>query len=234
MQNLSPLPQSFVTALNSRNWRGVEELFTDGGGLLDCGSEYRGKAISAWGRQHFQGDGFPIQVIEVWHRDHKIILTVLVPEIDDPIAGPAPSQFDLEFTIVEGGISQVKVLRDSPSGLPAPVVGFVSAVNRFDLDSLVEAFAEDALVNDQLQEHWGHISIRRWAARDIVGQRLTMRVLKVFNHHENIILTAHVSGEYDKRGLPDPLVLTFYFCLSCRSIVQLLIIQNYPVEGRGD
>jgi hypothetical protein len=38
-----------------------------------------------------------------------------------------------------------------------------------------------------------------------------MNATKVTNHYGNFIVTANVDGNYDKRDLPDPLVLAFYF-----------------------
>jgi hypothetical protein len=87
-------------------------------------------------------------------------------------------------------------------------------------------FAEDALVNDQLRDYWGKPAIAEWAKRDIIGERLTMNVTKVINHHGNFIVTADVDGSYDKRGLPDPLVLAFYFSAQSDLIVQLIILRN--------
>jgi hypothetical protein len=87
-------------------------------------------------------------------------------------------------------------------------------------------FAEDALVNDQLRDYWGRQAIREWAKRDIIGERLTMDVTKVVNHYGNFIVTANVDGNYDKRGLPDPLVLAFYFTTQRDLIVQLIILRN--------
>jgi len=87
-------------------------------------------------------------------------------------------------------------------------------------------FAEDALVNDQLRDYWGKPAITEWAKRDIIGERLTMNVTKVTNHYGNFIVTADVDGNYDKRGLPDPLVLAFYFSAQSDLIVQLIILRN--------
>ena len=88
------------------------------------------------------------------------------------------------------------------------------------------AFAEDALVNDQLRDYWGKPAIRVWAQRDIIGERLTMNVTEVIDHYGNFIVTANVDGNYDKRGLPDPLVLAFYFTAQSDLIVQLIILRN--------
>jgi hypothetical protein len=53
-----------------------------------------------------------------------------------------------------------------------------------------------------------------------------MDVTKVVNHYGNFIVTANVDGKYDKRGLPDPLVLAFYFTAQRDLIVQLIILRN--------
>jgi hypothetical protein len=48
----------------------------------------------------------------------------------------------------------------------------------------------------------------------------------VINHYDNFIVTANVDGNYDKRGLPDPLVLAFYFTPRSDLIVQPIILRN--------
>ena len=47
----------------------------------------------------------------------------------------------------------------------------IAAVNAFDEDAIVATFADDALVNDVHREFWGREAIRRWAARELVGDR---------------------------------------------------------------
>jgi hypothetical protein len=116
------------------------------------------------------------------------------------------------------------------TALPPAVAAFIRAVNAFDLDGLVEAFASDALVNDQLREFWGSPAIRDWAAREIVDDKITISVVKAVENHGNCIVTAHVDGTFDKRGLPEPLVLTFYFCADEDKVVQLIILRNRPSE----
>jgi len=115
---------------------------------------------------------------------------------------------------------------DAPLALPTLVAAYVEATNSFDLERLMSTFAEDALVNDQLRDYWGKPTIREWAKRDIIGERLTMNVTKVINHYDNFIVTANVDGNYDKRGLPDPLVLAFCFTAQSDLIVQLIILRN--------
>jgi hypothetical protein len=110
--------------------------------------------------------------------------------------------------------------------LPPLVAAYVEATNNFDIARLLAIFAEDALVNDQLRDYWGKSAIREWAKRDIIGEKLTMNVTNVITHYENFIVTANVDGNFDKRGLPDPLVLAFYFTARRDLIVQLIVLRN--------
>jgi len=115
---------------------------------------------------------------------------------------------------------------DPRAALPPLIAAYVQATNSFDLERLLATFADDALVNDQLRDYWGKLAIRQWAERDIVSERLTMDVTKVVEHHGNFIVMANVDGNYDKRGLPEPLVLAFYFTPRGDQIVQLIILRN--------
>jgi hypothetical protein len=112
------------------------------------------------------------------------------------------------------------------AGLPLPVAGYIHATNLGNLDALLETFVDDALVNDQLVDYWGKEAIAAWAARDIIGERLTLKVVNTVQHYGHSIVTAHVDGLFDKRGLPDPLVLVFYFSSYNNKIVQLIILRN--------
>jgi hypothetical protein len=116
--------------------------------------------------------------------------------------------------------------REIRAALPQPVAAYVEATNCFDLEGLIATFAEDALVNDQLRDYWGKTAIREWAERDIIGEQLTMNVTEVIEHYGNFIVTANVDGSFDKRGLPEPLVLAFYFTPHDDQIVQLIILRN--------
>jgi hypothetical protein len=115
---------------------------------------------------------------------------------------------------------------NAPAALPPLVAGYVEATNSFDLERLLANFADDALVNDQLRDHWGKSAIREWAEHDIIGVRLTMDVTEVVEHYGSFIVMANVDGNYDKRGLPDPLVLAFYITPHGDQIVQLIILRN--------
>jgi ketosteroid isomerase-like protein len=112
--------------------------------------------------------------------------------------------------------------------LPAPVAEFVRAANAFDLAAMTAVFADDALVNDIRREFGGRTAIRRWLEREIAGVKVTMDVTAVREHYGTTIAEVRVDGEYDKTGLPDPLILTYYFSVAGDRITQLIIISNQP------
>jgi hypothetical protein len=122
--------------------------------------------------------------------------------------------------------AQTTATGDVTAGLPPSVAAYIRATNLCDLDALLATFVDDALVNDQLTDYWGKEAIAAWAARDIIGERLTLKVVKTVQHYGHSIVTAHVDGLFDKRGLPDPLVLVFYFSSYDNKIVQLIILRN--------
>jgi hypothetical protein len=107
-----------------------------------------------------------------------------------------------------------------------PVGAYVEATNSFNLEGLLDLFADDALVNDQLRHYWRRPAIREWAAGDIIGQKLTMDVTTVIEHYGSLIVTANVGGKFDMAGPPDRLAQAFYFTVHGDRIVQLIILRN--------
>ena len=112
--------------------------------------------------------------------------------------------------------------------LTGVVAEHVAAVNAFDVDAIVATFAMDAYVNDARREINGIDAIRAWAAKEMVGDHVTMEVLEVVDHYGDIIVRARYDGTYDKTSLPDELVMSNYFSVRDDKIVSLAIIFNQP------
>lgn len=111
--------------------------------------------------------------------------------------------------------------------LPSVVSAYIEATNAFDLDRLVAAFADDAVVNDHRDELVGKDQIRAWAAREIVGDHVTMKVIAARRLGPcAVALKAEVDGDFDRKNLPSRLVLSFYFSVDDERITQLAIIFN--------
>jgi hypothetical protein len=112
--------------------------------------------------------------------------------------------------------------------LPPVVAGHIDAVNAHDEDAIVATFADGALVNDAHREFWGSEAIRRWVAREMTGDQVTIDVTEVIDHHGDTIVRGRYDGTFDKTNLPEELVLTNYFTVRDGKIVRLIVIRNTP------
>ena len=113
--------------------------------------------------------------------------------------------------------------------MPAPVRDYFTAMNALDSAGMVAPFVSDGLVNDIQREFWGPEAIKRWADRESIGDKVVWTTFTdAKTHHGDYIVSAEVDGEYDKTGVPDLLVLTFYFSLRDDKITRLIILGNKP------
>ena len=114
--------------------------------------------------------------------------------------------------------------------LPGVIAAHIAAVNGFDTDAIVATFAEDAYVNDNRREINGIDAIRRFIAKEFVGDRVTMEVVEVTDHYGDTIVRARFDGTYDKANLPEELIMSSYFSVRDDKIVSLAVIFNQPSE----
>jgi len=81
------------------------------------------------------------------------------------------------------------------------------------------------------REFWGKDAIRAWLDREIIGDKVTTSPTSTAEQYGEVIVHAVTDGDYDKTGLPDPLVLTYYFTVRDDCIVRLIIIRNEPTPA---
>ncbi|HMD23663.1 MAG TPA: nuclear transport factor 2 family protein [Streptosporangiaceae bacterium] len=110
--------------------------------------------------------------------------------------------------------------------LDAVVAEHLAAVNACDEDAIMATFADDALVNDAHREFWGVEAIRRWVAREMVGDRVNIDVTEVIDHHGQAVVRGRYDGDFDRTNLPDEIILTNYFTVRDGKIVTLIVIRN--------
>ena len=114
------------------------------------------------------------------------------------------------------------------ASLPPVVTAYLAAVNAFDVDAIVAAFAPDAYVNDARREIRGVDAIRRWVEKEMVGDNVTMEPIEVIDHYGETIVRSRYDGTYDKTNLPAELVMSDYFSVRDGKIVSLKVIRNQP------
>jgi hypothetical protein len=225
LSNLSLPIQTFLNAVQAVDGALLRAALGDNAVLTEEGREYRGNAIVAWLNDLSLRGAETIRPINEARRSGETVLTILTNERD---ANGHYAEFERNwhFVIKDDRVLAVRILRRAPHALPPAVAAYVRATNSSDLEDLLATFADDAFVNDELRDHWGKQAIREWAAREIIGRRVTMYVLNVIEHYGHVIVTANINGDFDWRGLPDPLVLAFHFSASSGRIVQLIILHN--------
>jgi hypothetical protein len=112
--------------------------------------------------------------------------------------------------------------------IPAAIAEHIRAVNAFDTDAIVQTFAPDALVNDNRREIVGTEAIRRWVEKELVGDKVTIEIREVIDHHGSTIIRARYDGLFDKTKLPPELILSNYFTVRNERITSLIIVFNQP------
>jgi len=115
---------------------------------------------------------------------------------------------------------------DITHALPKVVADHIAACNAHDAEAWVATFAPDAMLNDIQREFIGTEAIRAFADAEIFATEVTMDVHRAFDRHGDVTVHAKLDGTYDKTGLPDPLILSFYFSLRGDRITQLIILHN--------
>jgi len=224
--SLSTLPQpikAFLQATASRDRAGVLSSFADDAVLIDMGKEHRGEEIAHWADNLYLGSNVRVHPLHTEERDGHTVLTVAVDGDYAALGVTEPFQLDWHIDLAGDRIARLRMVEEKLN-LPAPALGFVQAMNMYDLDGMVSRFAPDAIANDQMRHYEGRDAIRAWLAKEIAGDRVTMFVREILHHSGGVAILAKVTGDYDKTGLPDPLELRFYFTLAGDAIAQLVII----------
>lgn len=224
--SLSTLAQpikAFLRATATRDRAGVLASFADDAVLIDMGKEHRGEEIAHWADNFYLGSNVRVHPLHHEERDGHTVLTVAVDGDYAALGVTEPFQLDWHIDLAGDRIARLRMVEEKLN-LPAPVLGFVQAMNMYDLDGMVSRFAPDAIANDQMRHYEGRDAIRAWLAKEIAGDRVTMFVTEILHYPGGVAILAKVTGDYDKTGLPDPLDLRFYFTLAGDAIAQLVIV----------
>jgi|AraplaDrversion2_2_1032049.scaffolds.fasta_scaffold01771_17 hypothetical protein len=117
----------------------------------------------------------------------------------------------------------------------AQVIGsFLLALNNADATAMAALFRDDALVNDQLRDFWGRPAIEAWIAREVIADNLRIEVLQTSQHYRVTTVVGAVTGTFDSRGLPNPLVVNLHFSLFNGQIARLFLLLNRQVDTFPD
>jgi uncharacterized protein (TIGR02246 family) len=108
--------------------------------------------------------------------------------------------------------------------MPGVIVDLINASNKPDPAAYIDCFAEDAVVLDEGQERRGKAAIKKWSDEYHFGAHVTMEARVVRRDNDEIIVTCKLDGDYDRTGLPDPLLLDYHFRIKNDKIIGLTIV----------
>jgi ketosteroid isomerase-like protein len=110
--------------------------------------------------------------------------------------------------------------------IPQLIKDFISAVNSHNGEAFINAFADDALVNDFARNFWGKEAIKKWSEEEIIKPKVTFETDQLIEHYGDYIVTALTNGNYDKTKAPDPLYLDYFFTLKDNKIIKMFVFLN--------
>jgi hypothetical protein len=105
--------------------------------------------------------------------------------------------------------------------LPAAASAYVRSINDHDAATFAALFAAGAVVNDVGREFRGAAAIKDWSEREVFGPRVTLDVIGVADRAGETVVTTRVDGNFDRTGLPDPVVINHHIIAEGGKIVAL-------------
>jgi len=107
--------------------------------------------------------------------------------------------------------------------IPQILKDYISATNKPDPEAYLKCFSENAVVFDEGKKRYGKEAIKKWSNDYQFAVNVKLEPKNCKQSANQYILTCKVDGDYDKTGLPDPLLLDFEFHIENDIIVELSI-----------
>ena len=105
--------------------------------------------------------------------------------------------------------------------LPPTAAAYVRSINDHDPATFNALFAKSAVVNDVGREFRGPDAIKAWSDREIFDAQVTLQAIDVSDRDGETIVTTKVDGNFDRTGLPDPVIINHHIKVQGDKIVGL-------------
>lgn len=105
--------------------------------------------------------------------------------------------------------------------LPQIAQAYIQATNNHDAAAFMALFADGAIVHDAGREFRGIAAIKAWSDREIMDAQVTLDVQGVAERNGEVVITTKVDGNFDRTGLPDPLIINHHITAEGGKIAQL-------------
>jgi hypothetical protein len=105
--------------------------------------------------------------------------------------------------------------------LPPAASDYVRSINDRDPAAFIALFDDNALVDDNGREFRGSAAIKEWSDREIFEPLVTLEVLDVAQLDGQTVVTTKVDGNFDRTGLPDPVIINQHITAKAGKIAAL-------------
>lgn len=107
------------------------------------------------------------------------------------------------------------------NGLHPTVAAYLGATNRHDPAAFLACFTADAVVDDVGRVSRGTDAIQSWSEREVFAPNVQLEVISASVHGDGAVVTTRVEGDFDRTGLPDPVVVEHHIALVGDKIARL-------------
>lgn len=105
--------------------------------------------------------------------------------------------------------------------LPPLAADYIQATNTHNAAAFRALFADNAIVDDGGREFRGLDAIKEWSDREIFAAQVTLEVLDAADRDGEAVITTKVEGNFDRTGLPDPVIINHHVKVDGDKIVGL-------------
>jgi len=106
-----------------------------------------------------------------------------------------------------------------PISLTPIIQSYVDATNAHDVKSILESFADDAVVRDENATRRGKIDIERWASETIDKYKFHFKPVNTERRANETLVSVEVSGSFPG----SPVTLDYHFTVTNEKISSLII-----------
>jgi hypothetical protein len=111
---------------------------------------------------------------------------------------------------------------------------YAAAINSADRAGFRALFADSAQIDDNGRKLQGIVAIEEWANREIFAAQVSLQVLESAMNDGEALVTAIVDGNFDRTGLPDPVVISHRIEMEAGQIVALTCrLCEVPIAKAG-
>ncbi len=113
-------------------------------------------------------------------------------------------------------------MKTSLNELRPTVAAYLAAINDHDPAAFLACFAEGAVVHDVGNVMRGIGAIRTWGDREIFAPKVELELIAASVQEDETLVTTRVDGDFDRTGLPDPVLVEHRFTLAGDRISRLI------------